>query len=212
MKIDEYKNSLDKLAKGERKLLYGWQYLPEISYLTEKQKKDFEDIMKREFPGFSFVKYSTKEKSSILEHLNKLTYYKREIEYIETFQKNQRRARAETEPIREILKILNYIGDDNPATEPILTLLASMKLNYSSEIKSFRQREYYNRILSEKQELKRKPLSLDEWKIQKKEYNLEVEKLYSTIKKIQKHHFIQARDSILQKLNLKICYKIRLTK
>jgi len=182
--------------------IYGWEYFDDVCYVDEENKKEFDKLMSKDFGIFN-LKYYPKEE--IFKHINKLFYYQKEIERLNTAQKNVKRNRIQ-EPASEILKVLNYIGDENNATKGLVMLLKSMQGDFSNEL-SYKQKEIY--FASNTVPLKKPELNLDRKTQLKFDYNEILKKLHKTIKCYQKARCSEVVYELLMTLELPEKFIIR---
>ncbi|MDQ1268275.1 MAG: hypothetical protein QG560_918 [Campylobacterota bacterium] len=198
------KQEYEYFQKRLKSDIYGWNYFEDVCYLSDKEQKSFNDAMKKS----SYEKYDLREypKKEIFNHINKLIYYKNEIEHLELTQKNVKRNRI-VEPIKEVLSVLRYIGDDDEAVEPIIKLLLKMEGNHSDKL-SAKQRELYRSYYAKEVKIEKPLLNRDRLKKLKKDYQNEINKLKATIKKHRKNYCNDVIDSIMPE-SLKLFKKMR---
>lgn len=186
------KQEYEYFQKKLRDDVYGWNYFKDVCYLSDKEQKSFNDAMKQDYGDYDLREYPKKK---IFKHINKLSYYKNEIEHLALFHKEAKQNRI-VEPIKEILTTLIYIGDNDEATEPLVKLLARMEGNYSDKL-SAKQRELYHSNYTKEGKIK-KPLSNKDRFIQlKKDYKNEISKLKSTIIKRKRKNLDDIINSIM---------------
>lgn len=168
---------------------YGWEYIKDVCYLEDIIIKEFDKLMLKEFDKYNLKEYP---KDKIFKHLNKLAYLKKEINYLEPTQKriNKDRVRKQ-QPTKEIIKVLNYIGDNNELTEPLVKLLYNMNGDFSNKL-SCKQRNIYHTPTQKEQITPR--LSIDRKKELQMQYKKEADNLLATIKEHSNKYvqFVQA--------------------
>lgn len=172
--------------------IYGWNYFEDVYYISDEEQKSFNDAMKKDYEGYDLREYPKKK---IFKHINKLNYFKNEIEHLKDTQKNVKRNRI-VEPIKKVLITLKYIGDYDEATEPLVKLLARMEGNHSDKL-SAKQRELYISYYTKEAKIN-KPLSNKDRFVQlKKDYKNEISKLKSTIIKRKRKNLDKVIASIM---------------
>ncbi|PLY13168.1 MAG: hypothetical protein C0628_07045 [Sulfurimonas sp.] len=192
-KKQEYEYFQKKLKNN----IHGWDYFEDVCYLSDEEQKNLKKNVYEWTTDYDLTGYP---KEKIFKHINKLIYYRNDIKKLERTQENVRKNKI-AEPIKEILTILRYIGNDDEAAEPLIKLLARMKGNHSDKL-SAKQRELYISYYTKEAKIKKPSLNIDRLKRLKEDYENEICKLKTTIKNHQENNFNDVTSSILEKLNL----------
>ncbi len=171
---------------------HGWSYFEEVTYLSQGQigklKSAIRDI------DFQY--------DIVLGHINKLMYLVLEIGSLDETQIKVNSTRAKQPPINEILKILEFIPNDNEAVPPLIILLASIEGDHTTLIKNIDHKKRY--IIEKKQSVKLQApyLNIEVLAELKKEYKAEIQILHESMKTYNPYNYKKPTDQLLDLLKI----------
>ncbi len=178
----------------------GYEYFEDVCYLDLKNIEGFEDLEDLteyfKIKGFNFDKVFTT--------VNYLTYLYWYIKRLSKTQKNVKRKRAITQPTKEIISILKYIGCEHEASIPLVKLLTTFKGDHSNKIVSYENRIAYLVEKKTAHPITPPRLNIDELSELKKEYKKKIADLYDLIKLQNQRKYKKSTKELLKILHLPI--------
>ena len=174
------------------KNVYGWGYFEEVCYLYQKQIDELKSSRKEIDFQYDIV----------FNHLNKLVYLQSEISYLTENETKWNSTRAKKAPIKEIIKILEYIPFNNEAVTPLIKLIASIEGDHDALIKTLDHKIMYLIEKEQDKKLQKPRLNNDVLSELKEDYKTEIKLLHGSMKKYNQRKYKTPTKELLKLLNL----------